>query len=173
MLTVAGADHVITMDLHASQIQGFFNIPVDNLYAEPSTLKHIRECIPDFASGGVIVSPDAGGAKRAAGIADKLDVEFALIHKERKKANEVSRMVLVGDVTGKVCILVDDMGNKPVFILADTCGTLGLAAKVLIDNGASKVYAMVTHAVLSGKAISVINASCLEQLIVVCCELLF
>ncbi|KAJ3340710.1 hypothetical protein HDU91_000808, partial [Kappamyces sp. JEL0680] len=90
MLTVAGADHVITMDLHASQIQGFFNIPVDNLYAEPSTLKYIRDNIPEFSNGGVIVSPDAGGAKRAAGIADKLDVEFALIHKERKKANEVS-----------------------------------------------------------------------------------
>ncbi|KAJ3319589.1 hypothetical protein HDV06_006237 [Boothiomyces sp. JEL0866] len=157
MLTVAGANHVITMDLHASQIQGFFNIPVDNLYAEPSTLKHIRDCIPDFGSG-VIVSPDAGGAKRATAIADKLDVEFALIHKERKKANEVSRMVLVGDVKGRACILVDDM--------ADTCGTLGLAAKVLMENGATKVYAMVTHAVLSGKALEVINNSCLEQIIV-------
>jgi ribose-phosphate pyrophosphokinase len=157
MLTVAGADHVITMDLHASQIQGFFNIPVDNLYAEPSTLKYIRDQMPDFGNG-VIVSPDAGGAKRAAAIADKLDVEFALIHKERKKANEVSRMVLVGDVRERVCILVDDM--------ADTCGTLGLAANVLIDNGAKKVYAMVTHAVLSGKAVQVINSSCLEQVIV-------
>ncbi|KAJ3274202.1 Ribose-phosphate pyrophosphokinase 2 [Terramyces sp. JEL0728] len=157
MLTVAGADHVITMDLHASQIQGFFNIPVDNLYAEPSTLKHIRDCIPDFGNG-VIVSPDAGGAKRATAIADKLDVEFALIHKERKKANEVSRMVLVGDVKGRACILVDDM--------ADTCGTLGLAAKVLMENGATKVYAMVTHAVLSGKALEVINNSALEQIIV-------
>lgn len=158
MLTVAGCDHVITMDLHASQIQGFFNIPVDNLYAEPSTLKHIQNNIPE-PHNIVIVSPDAGGAKRAAAIADKLDVEFALIHKERKKANEVSRMVLVGDVKDRVCILVDDM--------ADTCGTLGLAAKVLMDNGAKKVYAMVTHAVLSGKAISVINSSCLEQVIVV------
>jgi ribose-phosphate pyrophosphokinase len=106
----------------------------DNLYAEPSTLKYIRDTILDEA-GVVIVSPDAGGAKRATAIADKLDVEFALIHKERKKANEVSRMVLVGDVKDRVCILVDDM--------ADTCGTLGLAAKVLIDNGATKVYAMV------------------------------
>lgn len=137
MLTVAGANHVITMDLHASQIQGFFDIPVDNLYAEPSTLKFIRQSLPEFGNG-VIVSPDAGGAKRAAAIADKLDVEFALIHKERKKANEVSRMVLVGDVKDRCCILVDDM--------ADTCGTLGLAAKVLLDNGAKRVYAMVTHA---------------------------
>lgn len=157
MLTVAGANHVITMDLHASQIQGFFNIPVDNLYAEPSTLKYIRDKIEDHKNV-VIVSPDAGGAKRATSIADKLDVDFALIHKERKKANEVSRMTLVGDVKDRVCILVDDM--------ADTCGTLGLAAQVLRDNGATNVYAMVTHAVLSGKAISVINNSCLSRIIV-------
>ncbi|KAJ3057712.1 hypothetical protein HK102_010917, partial [Quaeritorhiza haematococci] len=94
----------------------------------------------------------------ATAIADKLDVDFALIHKERKKANEVSRMILVGDVRGRPCILVDDM--------ADTCGTLGLAAKVLMENGATKVYAIVTHAVLSGKAIEVINNSALSKLIV-------
>jgi ribose-phosphate pyrophosphokinase len=88
-----------------------------------------------------------------------LDCDFALIHKERKKANEVSRMVLVGDVKGRVCVLVDDM--------ADTCGTLGLAAKVLMDNGATSVYAIVTHAVLSGKAIDIINQSQLSRLIVV------
>ncbi|ORX80668.1 ribose-phosphate pyrophosphokinase 3 [Basidiobolus meristosporus CBS 931.73] len=157
MLTVAGADHVITMDLHASQIQGFFDIPVDNLYAEPSVLKYIRNEIPDYKNA-VIVSPDAGGAKRATSIADRLDLEFALIHKERKKANEVSRMVLVGDVRGKIGILVDDM--------ADTCGTLGLAAKTLIDNGALQVYAIVTHGVLSGKAIEVISNSVLEKVIV-------
>ncbi len=139
MLTVAGASHVVTMDLHASQIQGFFNIPVDNLYGEPSFLKCIRDEMQDPDNTGiVIVSPDAGGAKRATAIADKLDVDFALIHKERKKANEVSRMVLVGEVKGKICVLVDDM--------ADTCGTLGLAAKVLTENGATKVYAIVTHA---------------------------
>lgn len=141
MLTVAGASHVITMDLHASQIQGFFNIPVDNLYGEPSVLKYIRDEIQTQDESIVIISPDAGGAKRATAIADKLDVEFALIHKERKKANEVSRMVLVGEVAGKVCVLVDDM--------ADTCGTLGLAAKVLTENGATKVYAIVTHAGMS------------------------
>ncbi|KAJ3100364.1 hypothetical protein HDU97_002282 [Phlyctochytrium planicorne] len=157
MLTVAGANHVITMDLHASQIQGFFNIPVDNLYAEPSTLKYIKDEIQNYKDI-IIVSPDAGGAKRATAIADKLDVDFALIHKERKKANEVSRMVLVGDVKGRACVLVDDM--------ADTCGTLGLAAKTLIDNGATQVYAIVTHGVLSGKAISVINGSQLTKVIV-------
>ncbi|TPX52756.1 ribose-phosphate diphosphokinase [Chytriomyces confervae] len=157
MLTVAGANHVITMDLHASQIQGFFNIPVDNLYAEPCTLKYIRDTIEDYQNC-IIVSPDAGGAKRATAIADKLDVDFALIHKERKRANEVSRMVLVGDVKGRICVLVDDM--------ADTCGTLGLAAKTLLENGATSVYAIVTHGVLSGKAITVINDSVLTKVVV-------
>lgn len=114
MLETAGCDHVITMDLHASQIQGFFHIPVDNLYAEPSALNYIRNSTD--IKNAILVSPDAGGAKRVASIADKLDLNFALIHKERQKANEVSRMILVGDVKGKSCILVDDM--------ADTCGTL-------------------------------------------------
>ncbi|CAJ0876894.1 7476_t:CDS:2 [Entrophospora sp. SA101] len=157
MLTVAGANHVITMDLHASQIQGFFNIPVDNLYCEPSMLKYISTNIPDYKNA-IIVSPDAGGAKRATSMADRLNLDFALIHKERKKANEVSRMVLVGDVKGKIAILVDDM--------ADTCGTLALAAKTLKENGAIKVYAIVAHGILSGKAIDVINESCLERLVV-------
>ena len=119
MLSVAGTDHVITMDLHASQIQGFFDIPVDNLYAEPAVLKWIKENIPDWHEC-IIVSPDAGGAKRVTSIADRLNVEFALIHKERRKINEVAAMVLVGDVKEKVAILVDDM--------ADTCGTLCHAA---------------------------------------------
>ncbi|CAJ0914246.1 1457_t:CDS:2, partial [Entrophospora sp. SA101] len=150
----AGANHVITMDLHASQIQGFFDIPVDNLYCEPSMLKYISTNIPNYKNA-IIVSPDAGGAKRATSIADRLNLDFALIHKERKKANEVSRMVLVGDVKGKIAILVDDM--------ADTCGTLVLAAKTLKENGAIKVYAIVAHGILSGKAIDVINESCLER----------
>ncbi|KAJ3036050.1 hypothetical protein HDV00_003097 [Rhizophlyctis rosea] len=157
MLTVAGANHVITMDLHASQIQGFFNIPVDNLYAEPSTLKWIRDNVEDYENA-IIVSPDAGGAKRATSIADKLKMSFALIHKERLKASVVKRMVLVGDVRGKTCILVDDM--------ADTCGTLVEAAKVLMDNGASRVLAMVTHAVLSGDAMNKITNSKLDRLVV-------
>lgn len=102
------------MDLHASQIQGFFNVPVDNLYAEPSVLRWIRENLD--AESCVIVSPDAGGAKRATSIADRLNTGFALIHKERPRPNVVGRMVLVGDVQDKVAILVDDM--------ADTCGTV-------------------------------------------------
>jgi len=156
MIQRAGCDHVITMDLHASQIQGFFDVPVDNLYAEPSAILYIRThfSLEDV----VIVSPDAGGAKRATSIADRLGVDFALFHKERKKANEVSRMVLVGHVKGKVAILVDDM--------ADTCGTLCLAAQHLSEAGVSKVYAIVTHGILSGNALKSVDASALEKLIV-------
>jgi len=110
MLSVAGADHIITMDLHASQIQGFFDIPVDNLYAEPAVIKWIKENITEWRTA-VVVSPDAGGAKRVTAIADRLNVEFALIHKERKKANEVAGMVLVGEVKEKIAILIDDMAD--------------------------------------------------------------
>ena len=105
----------MTMDLHASQIQGFFSIPVDNLYAEPLVLRWIRETLD--VESCVIVSPDAGGAKRALALADRLDVGFALIHKERPRPNVVGRMLLVGAVKDKVAVLVDDM--------ADTCGTVG------------------------------------------------
>lgn len=172
------------MDLHASQIQGFFNVPVDNLYAEPSVLRWIRENLE--SENCVIVSPDAGGAKRATAIADRLNVGFALIHKERPRPNVVGRMVLVGDVQDKVAILVDDM--------ADTCGTVcklipssiffplkphGLtilqqlvkAAETVNQHGAKEVYAIVTHGILSGKAIENINASCLAGLVVTNSEL--
>jgi ribose-phosphate pyrophosphokinase len=156
MLQTAGCNHVITMDLHASQIQGFFNVPVDNLYAEPSTLRWIRENLR--VQDCVIVSPDAGGAKRATSIADSLDLQFALIHKERARPNEVSRMTLVGDVQDKVAIIVDDM--------ADTCGTLVKAADVCIDHGAREAIAIVTHGILSGDAINKLNGSKLKKLVV-------
>uniref|UniRef100_A0A8D9ARC4 ribose-phosphate diphosphokinase n=1 Tax=Cacopsylla melanoneura TaxID=428564 RepID=A0A8D9ARC4_9HEMI len=157
MLSVAGADHIITMDLHASQIQGFFDIPVDNLYAEPAVLKWIKENIPEWKNS-IIVSPDAGGAKRVTSIADRLNVEFALIHKERKKANEVASMVLVGDVKDRVAILVDDM--------ADTCGTICHAAEKLMEAGATKGYAILTHGIFSGPAINRINNACFEAVVV-------
>ncbi|XP_076468332.1 ribose-phosphate pyrophosphokinase 2-like isoform X2 [Babylonia areolata] len=157
MLSVAGTDHIITMDLHASQIQGFFDIPVDNLYAEPAVLLWIRENIPEWRDC-CIVSPDAGGAKRVTAIADRLNVDFALIHKERKKANEVASMVLVGDVRDRVAILVDDM--------ADTCGTVCHAAEKLMEAGAKKVYAICTHGILSGPAIQRINNSAFEAMVV-------
>ncbi|ODV93031.1 hypothetical protein PACTADRAFT_52201 [Pachysolen tannophilus NRRL Y-2460] len=156
MLTTAGCDHVITMDLHASQIQGFFDVPVDNLYAEPSVVQYIKENL-NYKEDCIIISPDAGGAKRAAGLADRLDLNFALIHKERARANEVSRMVLVGDVTDKICIIVDDM--------ADTCGTLAKAAEILLENGAKSVIAIVTHGILSGNAITNINNSKLDRVV--------
>jgi len=157
MLSVAGADHIITMDLHASQIQGFFDIPVDNLYAEPAVLKWIKENIPEWRNS-IIVSPDAGGAKRVTSIADKLNVDFALIHKERRKANEVASMVLVGEVRDKVAILVDDM--------ADTCGTVCHAAEKLLEAGALKTYAICTHGILSGPAVSRIINSAFECVVV-------
>lgn len=156
MIQQAGCDHVITMDLHASQIQGFFDVPVDNLYAEPSAILYIRTHFD--LDNVIIVSPDAGGAKRATSIADRLGTDFALFHKERKKANEVSRMILVGHVKDKIAILVDDM--------ADTCGTLCLAAEHLAEAGATKVYAIVTHGILSGNALQTVMNSALEKLIV-------
>ncbi|KNC81167.1 ribose-phosphate pyrophosphokinase 2 [Sphaeroforma arctica JP610] len=162
MLTVAGADHIICMDLHASQIQGFFDVPLDNLYGEPAILKYIIERmgfdLEQIKDDVVIVSPDAGGVKRVTSIADRLSCDFALIHKERKKANEVSSMTLVGSVEGKHCILVDDM--------ADTCGTLCMAANRLQECGALSVSACVTHAVLSNDAVSKINNSVLTSLVV-------
>ncbi|KAG8715469.1 hypothetical protein FRC11_003968 [Ceratobasidium sp. 423] len=137
MIQRSGCDHVI-------------------LYAEPSIIHYIRTRLD--VSKCIIVSPDAGGAKRATAIADRLGVEFALFHKERKKANEVSRMVLVGHVTGKIAILVDDM--------ADTCGTLVRAAQHLIEAGAERTFAFVTHGILSGNALENIEQSALEKVVV-------
>ncbi|KAF0883305.1 PRPS1 pyrophosphokinase, partial [Crocuta crocuta] len=157
MLSIAGADHITTMDLHAFQIQAFFDIPVDNLYAEPVVLKWIRENISEWRSC-TIVSPDAGGAKRVTSIADRLDVDFALIHKERKKVNEVDHMVLVGDVKDHVAILVDDM--------ADTCGTICHAADKLLSAGATRVYVTLTHGIFSGPDITRINSACFEAVVI-------
>lgn len=127
------------------------------MYAEPAVLKWIRENISEWRNC-TIVSPDAGGAKRVTSIADRLNVDFALIHKERKKANEVDRMVLVGDVKDRVAILVDDM--------ADTCGTICHAADKLLSAGATRVYAILTHGIFSGPAISRINNACFEAVVV-------
>ena len=161
LLTCAGADHIITMDLHDPQYQGFFDIPVDNLYGRPLLKKYIQHNIPEFRKG-VVVSPDAGGAKRATAIADSLGIDFALIHKERRPTKITDRqnatMMLVGDVAGKTAILIDD--------LADTSNTITRAAKLLKKEGASKVYALITHGVLSGDAIDRINASALDKVVV-------
>lgn len=161
LLTCAGADHVITMDLHDPQYQGFFDQPVDNLYGRPLLKKYIQQHIPDYKSG-IVVSPDAGGAKRATAIADSLGMQFALIHKERRPTKITDRqnatMMLVGDVAGKTAILIDD--------LADTCNTITRAAKLLKKEGAAKIYALVTHGVLSGDAIDRINHSALDKVVV-------
>jgi len=154
LIEVAGINRVITLDLHASQIQGFFDIPVDNLFAEPLITKYIKQ-IPGHK---VVVSPDEGGVKRAKAISDQINCDLCIIHKERKKANEVAGMTLVGDVKEKVCILVDDM--------ADTCGTLQLAAATLVQEGASEVYACVTHGVLSGPAIQRLTDSIIKEVVV-------
>ncbi|CAK7262545.1 ribose-phosphate pyrophosphokinase [Sporothrix epigloea] len=161
LLTCAGADHVITMDLHDPQYQGFFDVPVDNLYGKPLLQRYIQQNIPNYREA-VIVSPDAGGAKRATAIADSLSMDFALIHKERRPTKITDRqnatMMLVGNVAGRVCILVDD--------LADTANTITRAAKLLKKEGATYCYALLTHGVLSGDAIPRLNASALDKIVV-------
>ncbi|KAL2759666.1 hypothetical protein ACRALDRAFT_1046950 [Sodiomyces alcalophilus JCM 7366] len=161
LLTCAGADHVITMDLHDPQYQGFFDVPVDNLYGKPLLKRYIQQHIPNYKEA-VVISPDAGGAKRATAVADELDMDFALIHKERRptKYSELrnASMMLVGDVRDRVCILIDD--------LIDTGNTITRAAKLLKKEGATAIYALVTHGILSGDAIPRINASAIDKLIV-------
>ncbi|KIM87359.1 hypothetical protein PILCRDRAFT_273175 [Piloderma croceum F 1598] len=160
MIVVAGCDHVITMDLHASQIQGFFDIPVDNLWSEPLMISYIKNHI-DAWRNGIIVSPDAGGAKRATAIADKLGVEFALIHRKRdgKAEDAPERMeILVGDVRDKVAILVDDM--------IDSGKTLSLAARTLHDKGAKSVHALISHGLLSEANLSLVEQLPLQELVV-------
>lgn len=155
MLMAAGVDRIITMDLHADQIQGFFEVPVDHLYASTLFFNEMQ----NLNTGNLIMAaPDAGGAKRANSYAKKLDVGLAICHKSRKKANEVAEMTVIGDVEGKDVILVDDM--------CDTAGTLTKAADLFIEKGANSVRAFCTHAVLSGPAYERIQNSSLTELIV-------
>ncbi len=155
LLTVAGADRVLTVDLHAGQIQGFFNIPVDNLFATPVLLEDVRKRFD--GDHLVVVSPDAGGVERARAFAKRLDASLAIIDKRREKANVSEVMHIIGDVEDADAILLDDM--------VDTAGTLANAARALKANGARTVYAACTHAVLSGPAVERIVASPLEELI--------
>jgi ribose-phosphate pyrophosphokinase len=141
LMSVAGSDRVLCMDLHAGQIQGFFNIPVDNLFATPLLLDAIGRRFPKDLT---IVSPDAGGAERARAYAKRLDANLALIDKRRETANVAEVMNIIGDVRGRNCLIVDDM--------VDTAGTLCQAAQSLMDEGAAAVYAAITHPVLSGPA---------------------
>jgi len=147
LLTAVGADRVLTMDLHAGQIQGFFNIPVDNLYASPILLPHLREKFREV----VIVAPDAGGVPRARAYASRLNAGLALIDKRRAGANQAEAMHLIGEVRGKTAVILDDM--------VDTGGTLVEGARTLLDKGASSVHACCTHAILSGPAVERLSQS--------------
>ncbi len=155
LITNAGANRVITMDLHAGQIQGFFNIPVDNLYAAPVLIEHIRS---KFAGQDiVIVSPDAGGVERARAFAKRLGADLAIVDKRRDKPNEAKAMAVIGDVKGKIAVMLDDM--------VDTAGTLTEASNAISSQGASEVHACCTHAVLSGPAVGRIEKSALCSLV--------
>jgi ribose-phosphate pyrophosphokinase len=155
MITLAGAHRVITMDLHAGQIQGFFNIPVDNLFAAPVLIEYIQN---NFRDELVVVSPDAGGVERARAFAKRLNVDLAIIDKRRVAPNQAKAMAVIGDVTDKVAVIFDDM--------TDTAGTLTEAAEAVMQAGAREVHACCAHAVLSGPAIDRISNSVLKSLVV-------
>jgi ribose-phosphate pyrophosphokinase len=155
ILTVAGANRIITMDLHAGQIQGFFNIPVDNLFAAPVIIDYIRK---KFNNDLVIVSPDAGGVERARAFAKRLNAGLAIIDKRRDAPNQAKAMAVIGNVTDKVVVILDDM--------VDTAGTLVEAAGAIMKNGAREIHASCSHAVLSGPAIQRIEDSELKTLVV-------
>ena len=155
LITVAGAKRVLCVDLHAGQIQGFFDIPVDHLFAAPVVLDFLRDKkFKDL----VIVSPDAGGVERARAYAKRLNASIAIVDKRRERANEAKAMNIVGDVSGKSAIIVDDM--------VDTAGTLTQAAQAILNQGATEVIACATHAVLSGPALERIESSQLSSLVV-------
>ena len=155
LLTTAGADRLLFIDLHAGQIQGFFDIPVDHLFASPVLLNHLRLNLNDDLA---VVSPDAGGTERARAFAKRLHAGLAIIDKRRERANVAKAMNIIGNVEGKVTIILDDM--------VDTAGTLTEAAEALKKAGAKEVYACATHPVLSGPAIDRINKSVIKKLVV-------
>ena len=155
MIVKAGAQRVITVDLHAGQVQGFFDIPVDNLYAAPVLRDHAASIFD--TDNLVVVSPDAGGVERARAFAKRLGAEWAIVDKHRNAPNQIGSMTVVGDVKGKTSVILDDM--------VDTAGTLTQAAKVIIDQGAKEVFAFCTHPVLSGPAIKRIEESPIKKLV--------
>jgi ribose-phosphate pyrophosphokinase len=157
LLTAAGANRVLTMDLHAAQIQGFFNIPVDHLLGVPVLASHIKSRIAGHEDEYVVVSPDLGSVTRARNFAERVGCKLAIVDKRRQKANVCEVMNVIGDVSGKKVILVDDM--------IDTAGTLCNAAKAIMENGAKEVSACATHAVLSGPALDRIKASPMKELV--------
>ena len=158
MITEAGIDRVLTLDLHAAQIQGFFDIPVDNLYASPIFALDIEHHFKGQMDNLMVVSPDVGGVARARELAKRINAPLAIVDKRREKAGEVAEMTVIGDVAGRVCIMVDD--------LCDTGGTHCKAAEVLMQAGATEVHAYVTHGVLSSNAVERIGASVLKSMVI-------
>ncbi len=155
LITSAGADRILTMDLHASQIQGFFDIPVDHLYAAPIIVDYFQQ---NPIENMIVVTPDTGGAERARAYAKRLNTGLALVDKRREKANVAEVMNVVGNVEGKNCLIIDDM--------CDTAGTICKVAEALHNKGANEVYACFTHGIFSGKAIENIEGSYLKKIIV-------
>jgi ribose-phosphate pyrophosphokinase len=158
MMVSAGIERVLTMDLHAAQIQGFFDIPVDNLYASPVFALDIRHQFKGRLDQITVVSPDVGGVARARELATRIGCALAIVDKRREKPGEVAEMTVIGDVADKICIIVDD--------ICDTAGTLCKAAEVLMEQGASEVHSYITHGVLSGPAVARITSSVMKSLVI-------
>ena len=158
LLVEAGVERILTLDLHATQIQGFFDIPVDNLYAAPVFALDIIHQFSDKLNDVMVVSPDVGGVARARELAKRINAPLSIVDKRRERAGEVAEMTIIGDVTGKKCIIVDD--------ICDTAGTLCKAAEVLIENGAAEVHSYITHGVLSGPAVERISNSVMKSLVI-------
>lgn len=158
MLVSAGVERVLTMDLHAAQIQGFFDIPVDNLYASPIFALDIANQFRDRMSDLMIVSPDVGGVARARELAKRLNAPLSIVDKRREKPGEIAEMTVIGDVKDKVALIVDDM--------CDTAGTLCKAAEVLMENGAKEVHSYISHGVMSGPAVERVTNSVMKSLVI-------
>jgi ribose-phosphate pyrophosphokinase len=158
LITQAGVDRVLTLDLHAAQIQGFFDMPVDNLYAAPVFSLDIRHHFRGRLDELMVVSPDVGGVARARELAKRINAPLSIVDKRREKAGEVAEMTVIGNVTGKTCIIVDD--------ICDTAGTLCKAAEVLMEQGAKEVHSYITHGVLSGPAVDRVSKSVMKSLVI-------
>ena len=158
MLVGAGIERVLTMDLHAAQIQGFFDIPVDNLYASPIFALDIKTHFSDQMEDLMVVSPDVGGVARARELAKRIEAPLSIVDKRREKAGEVAEMTVIGNVEGKICLIVDD--------ICDTAGTLCKAAELLMTYGAKEVHAYITHGVLSGPAVDRVTKSVMKSLVI-------
>ncbi len=158
MMVTSGIERVLTMDLHAAQIQGFFDIPVDNLYASPIFALDVKAQFKDRMDELMVVSPDVGGVARARELAKRINAPLSIVDKRREKPGEIAEMTVIGNVAGKVCLIVDD--------ICDTAGTLCKAAEILMENGAKEVHSYITHGVLSGPAVERVTNSVMKSLVI-------